>query len=205
MQIAQLRYMSCGRIIYSFIFHFSLCILLFAFGVSSLFPLPSSFFPLPSSFVLRPSSLVYRHSYSPDRHQRFFRFLSSPYLASQLVVKVPDRFLHLTLHVLHLLAHREDHLHAREVNSELARQPHDHLQLFNVLIGIKPRVPPAALRRDKSLPFIQPQCLRVYPEDLGYHAYHVKPLFPCCHLFTHSPIHRFLNPLKVTSCLGLEI
>src|SRR3990172_7135716 len=62
MQIAQLRYMSCGRIIYSFIFHFALCILHFAFGVSSLFPLPSSFFPLPSSFVLLPSSLFLRPS-----------------------------------------------------------------------------------------------------------------------------------------------
>src|SRR3990170_2981792 len=157
--------------------------------------------------ILHPASslsLIPHHSYPSHRHQRFLRFFSSPYLARQLVVKVPDRFLHLALHLLHLFSHREDHLHAREIHAELARQPQDHLELFNVLIGIKPRIPPAALRRDKSLPFIQPQCLRVYPEDLGYHAYHVKPLFPCCHLFTHSPIHRFLNPLKVTSCLGLD-
>ena len=68
---------------------------------------------------------------------------------------------HLPLHPLHLLAHVEDHLDAREVDPQVARQGEDDLQPADRLLVVEAGVAGAAGGLDQAFPLVEAQRLGV--------------------------------------------
>src|ERR1700690_781356 len=130
-------------------------------------------------YSLTPSSIVYRLSYfgSSRRNNSSFHLFPAPDLAFKFVAKRADRIHHRALHLLHLLAHRQDHLNPGEVHTKLARKSQDHLKLLHVLLGIEPRIPFAPLGLDEPLALVDSQRLRVNAEHFRDHADHKQSVF----------------------------
>src|SRR5512143_1368858 len=129
----------------------------------------------------RPLSLVPHDPDSSYRHQCVPNLFPVPDFPAKFLAKLKNRFLHLPLHLFHLLAHREDHLDARKVDAEFPGQSQDHFELLDVFFGIEARVSPTPLRLDESLTLIEPQGLRMDAEHLRYHTDHKQSLFTSRH------------------------
>jgi hypothetical protein len=80
------------------------------------------------------------------------------------------------LHRLDLPAHVEDDLHAGEVHAEVAGQREDGLELFEVVLGVQPRVAFGPRRLQEPLALVQAQRLRVNVVLLRDRADHVVRL-----------------------------
>src|SRR4051794_15573635 len=89
-----------------------------------------------------------------------------------LAPKELEQTVHLALHLLHLLAHVEDHLDAREVDPQVARQGEDDLQAADRLLIIETGVAGAAGGLDEAFPLVEPQRLRMDAVALRHDADH---------------------------------
>ena len=69
--------------------------------------------------------------------------------------------------------HLDDLLHAGQVDAVLLRQVLDLAEQLDVAIGIATGVARRPVRPQQSLPFVDPQGLRVHAGELGGHADHV--------------------------------
>src|SRR5438105_8787288 len=67
---------------------------------------------------------------------------------------------------LHLVTQAKHRLDAREIEPELGRETLDELQPLEVALRVEPRVPRRPLRPHEPLLLVDPQRLRVHPDDL---------------------------------------
>src|SRR5690349_1999094 len=96
-------------------------------------------------------------------------------------LQVLEEPLKLLLHRIHLLAHVEDDLHAREIHPKVARQRKNQFQPLEIRIGIESRVPFRSRRLQKPFTLVEPERLRMNPILIRYRADRV-----CSRLSAHS-------------------
>ena len=70
-------------------------------------------------------------------HQRVLNSFTRRLATNQLVLDVPHKLFHLMLHLLHLIAHIQHHLHSREIDAHVPREAQNQFQTLNVLFRIK--------------------------------------------------------------------
>src|SRR5262249_8493737 len=63
------------------------------------------------------------------------------------------------LHLIHLLAHVQYDLDAGEIHAQVTRQFQNHLQPFNIFLGVKSDVAFGTRRFEQPFAFVKPQCL----------------------------------------------
>src|SRR5207248_3846319 len=80
---------------------------------------------------------------------------------------VPVELLQATTHAVQLVLHRDDHLHAGQVDAVLLGQLLDHAETLDVAPGIATRVARRAGRLQEALALVDPERLRVHAGQLG--------------------------------------
>ena len=107
--------------------------------------------------------------------------------------------LNLAPHMLQLVLHMKNNLHARQVDAHVAGQVQDQAELGNILVGIEPRLSARTYGFHKAHPLVESQRLWVHVQHLGNATNGKKSLI----VFYHNVSRKFDAPYLLKQYAGL--